>query len=129
MKGDQTLMDVKTSRIKNQGVGDVPVSSPNKSLDLGVFVAEDAKQSTSLSDALESLMDEAQTSTVKCSIGKILLEADEATTKKLIDLIDRSEVPSGKIAHVLSNHGYTLSLHSVQRHRRRLRNAGCGCPK
>jgi hypothetical protein len=37
-------------------------------------------------------------------------------------------VPSGRVAETLRKWGYDIAYHSVQRHRRRTRGAGCLCP-
>lgn len=66
-----------------------------------------------------------------CSIGLILerLKADDpAGHAALVDSIDTPELAATMIANALSDAGYSVTVHSIRRHRKRGTAEGCICP-
>jgi hypothetical protein len=65
----------------------------------------------------------------RCYVGLILEQVTGEQREWLEVLLEEDcRVPSGKVADTLRKWGYDISYHSVQRHRRRARGAGCLCP-
>jgi hypothetical protein len=109
--------------------GDATGLSPYQLQDLGVLDAQGAKQKTALNKDLESLISRGSTGRVQCPVYFVMDEVDSETAKKLKILIDETVIPASQISALLEKHGFSIGLYAVQRHRRRLRDAGCRCPK
>ena len=109
--------------------GDATGLSPSQLHDLGVLDAQGAKQKTALNSELEYLIQRGSNGRVQCPVYFVLDEVDSETAKKLRILIDETVVSAGQIATLLEKHGFSIGHYAIQRHRRRLRDAGCRCPR
>lgn len=111
-----------------QDVGDATESLHSSSHDLGQSDAQDVKQKITLAEDLDLLLT-GGTKRVQCRITLILQEVSSDMSEKIINLIDKTDVPATQISALLTRHGYSVGRDSVQRHRRRLQDTGCRCPK
>ncbi|AKN68758.1 hypothetical protein QR97_02125 [Streptomyces sp. PBH53] len=64
-----------------------------------------------------------------CSVRVILDTADGTTADTLRRILDTPNISSTAIAEVLSQHGRTVTSHTVARHRRRGQANGCRCTR
>lgn len=65
----------------------------------------------------------------RCAVSLVLEQVTDEQREWLGVLLEEDcRVPSGRVADTLRKWGYDIAYHSVQRHRRRTRGAGCLCP-
>ena len=84
-----------------------------------------------LTEELKALLDERSEMPAqkRCNVALVLEQVTDDQREWLEVLLEEDcRVPSGKVAETLRRWGYDIAYHSVQRHRRRLRGAGCLCP-
>lgn len=109
--------------------GDATELSPSQLQDLGVSDAQGAKPKTALSEDLDFLIRQGTSGRVQCPVYFLLNDVDEETSKKLQTLMDETQVSASQISRLLAKNGFSIGHYAIQRHRRRLKDAGCRCPK
>ena len=63
-----------------------------------------------------------------CGTSRVLSSLSEDEAAVLVELLDRSDTTSPRIAEILVGHGHQVTAGQIAHHRRRVRGAGCLCP-
>ncbi|MGW0562942.1 hypothetical protein ACWDZ4_20540 [Streptomyces sp. NPDC003016] len=65
----------------------------------------------------------------RCTVGNILEALDDATARKVREVLDTPTITSTQIADTLTASGHTVQSPAVARHRRRGSSNGCRCAR
>lgn len=119
------------ARTKHQDAGDVTGSLPSTSAARGLYAVDGARPKTNdeMLAALGELTPESHHGP-RCRMAMVLSELDEDVRKRVVYLIDETNIPASKIANVFDQFGYPDVYRSLSRHRRRKTSPamGCRCP-
>jgi hypothetical protein len=123
----------------SRSAGDAKESLRNTSRVRGNSTAKDVKQQTNLpkstvealNAALDAMPVQYRTTGTPCAIYRLHKVLPKDMGDKILMLIDTSKHTSVQIANTLNEFegetGIAITSWIVQKHRRRLRNAGCSC--
>lgn len=87
-----------------------------------------AHEHSPLDDALDALVaTPRRAGGTPCAVARLLSTLPEATSERIRQLIDQSNVQATLIADTLERSGHPISHQGIARHRRRLTAPGSGC--